>query len=272
MNTRMEQALSRYLNGREIAIWGNPTRFMLRALKGYEYHIAGQVDPKKHYVVAVTYEDEEDFEMDEQCKDFEYIEDYVAFEDHGGRLPFEWECFEAKIGRYTYFSNSLVKACRDGDISSIGHFTATHETVLIDVNHQMSMTTVNDSIPFNEENMCIRSSILDADPKHPYARNQAPLTIGSDIWIGANVFINSSRVTSIGDGAVIGTGAVVMDNVPPYAVVVGAPAKIIKYRYAPKMIETLLRVKWWDWSDEQINANADALFSPEIFMERFGRC
>ena len=271
MKTRLEQALERYLNGREIAIWGNPTRYMLRALKGHKYHIAGQVDPKKHYVVAVTYEDEEVFEMDEQCEQFEYIEDYLAFEEHDGRLPFEWECFEAKIGRHTYFSNALARACRYGEVSSIGHFTAIHETVRIDVNHQMNMTTVNDSIPFNEENMRIRSSILVADPKHPYAQNQAPLTIGSDVWIGANVFINSSNVTSIGDGAVIGTGAVVMKNVPPYAIVVGTPAKIKRYRYAPEMIETLLRIQWWNWSDEQINVNADALFSPEIFMKRFGK-
>jgi len=60
------------------------------------------------------------------------------------------------------------------------------------------------------------------------------------------------------------------ENVPPYAVVVGVPAKIKRYRFSPEMIKILLRVKWWNWSIEEINANADALMSPEIFMERFG--
>ncbi len=99
--------------------------------------------------------------------------------------------------------------------------------------------------------------------------NQRLLTIGSDGWIGANVFINCSKVTAIGDGAIIGSGAVVLKDVPPYAVVVGVPAKIKRYRFEPDMIETLLRVRWWNWSKDEINANADALMSPELFMERF---
>ena len=61
-----------------------------------------------------------------------------------------------------------------------------------------------------------------------------------------------------------------MEDVPPYAVVAGVPAKIKRYRFSPEMIEVLLRVKWWNWPVDEINANADALMSPEIFMERFG--
>ena len=68
----------------------------------------------------------------------------------------------------------------------------------------------------------------------------------------------------------IGAGAVVLEDVPPYAVVVGVPAKIEKYRYSPEIIETLLRVKWWDWNADEINANIDAIMYPEIFMQKFG--
>ena len=94
--------------------------------------------------------------------------------------------------------------------------------------------------------------------------NEKPLIIGNDVWIGANVFINSSTVASIGDGAIVGAGAVVLEDVPPYAIAVGVPAKIKRYRYTPETIETLLRVKWWEWSVEKINENADAIISPEI--------
>ena len=64
MRTRLEQVLERCLNGREIAVWGTPTRLMLRVLKHYKFHIADRVDPKKHYVVAVNDDDLNDFLID----------------------------------------------------------------------------------------------------------------------------------------------------------------------------------------------------------------
>jgi aminocyclitol acetyltransferase len=123
---------------------------------------------------------------------------------------------------------------------------------------------------FTEESMALFESRYLADPKHPYAENKKRIIIGNDVWIGGYSFINASKVTEIGNGAMIGAGAVVLEDVPPYAVVVGVPAKIKRYRFAPDVIETLLRIKWWDWSAEEINANMDALTNPEIFMQRFG--
>ena len=124
---------------------------------------------------------------------------------------------------------------------------------------------------FNNENKALHESHVLADPRNPYSTNKAnKLVIGNDVWVGTYAFINCSKVKSIGDGAIIGAGAVVLEDVPPYAVVVGVPAKIKRYRFPPEMIETLLRIKWWNWSIDEINANADALFSPEIFYERFG--
>ena len=272
MKTRFEQVLERYLNGREIAVWGNPTRPLLRAISGYKYQTAGNVDPQKHYVVAVNEDyDLNDFYSDEQNQVFKYNEDCVGFDDLGGKLPFEWECGEAKIGKYSYFGNNFAMACKYGEITRIGSFTAINEGAYLDVNHQLNMTTVNDSIPFNKGNKAKFKEKCLSDPKNPYAVNGNSVVIGNDVWIGANVFISQSTVTSIGDGAVIGAGAIVLEDVPPYAIVVGVPAKIKRYRYSPEMIETLLRVKWWEWSDEKINENADALISPEIFMERFGK-
>ena len=71
-----------------------------------------------------------------------------------------------------------------------------------------------------------------------------PCEIGNDVWIGDNVFIKSG--VKIGDGAVVGAGAVVTKDVPPYAVVVGVPARVIKYRFDEKTIAELLELKWWD--------------------------
>lgn len=272
MKTKLEQVLERCLNGREIAVWGTPTRLMLRALSSYKFHIAGKVDPAKHYVVAVNDDDLTDFFMDEQSKPFKFVDDYLTFYDFGGELPFEWDCYGAKIGRQTYFSDGIVRACKEGYIKNIGHFTSINGTVEMANDHQHNMIFQSDDISdfFTESNKNLFVNQFCTDPKRPYQVNQRLLTIGNDVWIGANVFINCSKVTTIGDGAIIGSGAVVLEDVPPYGVVVGVPAKIKRYRFEPDMIETLLRVKWWDWSIDEINANADALISPDLFIKRFG--
>ncbi|HFH9925018.1 CatB-related O-acetyltransferase [Weissella paramesenteroides] len=271
MITRLEQVLERYLNGREIAVWGTPTRLMLRVLQNYKFHIAEKIDVKNHYVVAVNDDDLDDFLLDEQSKPFKFVDDYLTFNDPGGELPFEWDCCGVKVGRESYFSDDVAGACKEGYIKSIGHFTSINGSVDIAVNHQLDMTFVSDDIQqlFTEENMSLFQKRLLSNTNHPYAYSKKPMIIGNDVYIGANAFINASKVTCIGDGAIIGSGAVVLEDVPPYAVVVGVPAKIKRYRYSPEMIETLLRVKWWNWSIDEINANADALMSPEIFMERF---
>lgn len=71
--------------------------------------------------------------------------------------------------------------------------------------------------------------------------------IGNDVWIAAGAQI--LHKVKIGDGAVIGGGAVVTKDVPPYAIVVGVPAKIIGYRCSQENIDELLQIKWWDWPD-----------------------
>ena len=72
-----------------------------------------------------------------------------------------------------------------------------------------------------------------------------PKEIGNDVWIGANAVI-LPEVRRVGDGAVIGAGAVVNRDVPPYAVVLGNPARVVKYRLPPEVIEKLLEEKWWE--------------------------
>ena len=77
-----------------------------------------------------------------------------------------------------------------------------------------------------------------------------PIEIGNDVWIGDGVFVKNG--VKIGDGAIIGARAVVTKDVPPYAIVVGTPAKILRYRFDEETIKTLLELKWWELDDEII--------------------
>ena len=94
------------------------------------------------------------------------------------------------------------------------------------------------------------SSALDNIPKQYTLPPNPETIIGNDVWIGTNAIIQPG--IKIGHGAVIGSGAVVTHNVPPYAIVAGVPAKIIRYRFSDDIIANLLQLKWWNLPYDKI--------------------
>lgn len=88
-----------------------------------------------------------------------------------------------------------------------------------------------------------------------YRPDEPMITIGNDVWIGEGVSVLRKESMRIGDGAVIGAGAVVTKNVPPYAIVAGVPAHIIKYRFEDKIIRELMEIRWWDLPISVIQSN-----------------
>jgi acetyltransferase-like isoleucine patch superfamily enzyme len=89
--------------------------------------------------------------------------------------------------------------------------------------------------------------------KEVHFKEYEKISIGNDVWIGADVIIMDG--VKIGDGAIIGAKAVVVKDVPDFAIVGGVPAKIIKYRFSDDIINKLLEIKWWEWDEEKINKN-----------------
>jgi acetyltransferase-like isoleucine patch superfamily enzyme len=90
--------------------------------------------------------------------------------------------------------------------------------------------------------------------------------IGNDVWIGQSVIILSG--VTVGHGAIIGAGAVVSRDVPPYSIVAGNPAQVVRHRFNPPTIEFLLNLQWWDWPLEKILLNLDLLYQdPDQWSE-----
>lgn len=83
--------------------------------------------------------------------------------------------------------------------------------------------------------------------------------VGNDVWIGYGAIVMPG--VTIGDGAIVATGAVVTGDVPPYAVVGGNPAKVLKIRYEPADVDRLLRAAWWHWPVELVTANAHVIMT-----------
>jgi acetyltransferase-like isoleucine patch superfamily enzyme len=146
------------------------------------------------------------------------------------------------MGKWSY-GNPTVVEWGDNTKAVIGKYCsiAPEVTIFLGGNHHTRWVT---TFPFpafwQMENRCPQ--------KTSYSNGN--VTVGNDVWIASGVLILSG--ITIGDGAVIAARAVVTKDVPPYAIVGGNPAKIIRYRFTKKQIKALLAIAWWDWPESEI--------------------
>lgn len=173
-----------------------------------------------------------------------------------------------QVGDYTYYDN--VDGAEDfeshvthhydfiGDKLIIGKFCAIAkgiEFVMNGANHRMnSVTTYPFNIMGNGWEKLLPS--LDDLPL------KGDTIIGNDVWIGQNVTVMPG--IHVGDGAIIAANSVVTKDVPAYHIVGGNPAKIIKKRFDDDLIQYLLKIKWWDWSAENVFNNLEILCSSNL--------
>lgn len=108
---------------------------------------------------------------------------------------------------------------------------------------------------------------VDSPAWHKGAVNAAeipagPIIVENDVWIASNVTVKEN--VRIGNGAVVAMGSLVTKDVPPYSIVGGNPAKVIKYRFSESQIEALQDIAWWSWPDEEIKPIVPMLLSEDI--------
>jgi serine acetyltransferase len=102
---------------------------------------------------------------------------------------------------------------------------------------------------------------------HPNCKGD--IIIQNDVWIGAKSTIMSG--VKISNGALVGACSVVTKDVPPFAIVAGNPAKVVKYRFTEEQIEKLLSIAWWNWDEQKIKDNSMDMWSDNIneFINKF---
>jgi len=102
---------------------------------------------------------------------------------------------------------------------------------------------------------------------YPGFGTKGDINIGNDVWVGQeSIFLSG---VTVGDGARIGIRTIVSKDIPPYAVVVGSPMVIKKYRFPPETIEKLLKIKWWDWSNEDVINRIMDFLDVDKFVEKY---
>lgn len=170
------------------------------------------------------------------------------------------------VGDYTMY-NDFVNNPTDFEKNNVlYHYPINHDKLVIgkfcsiacnakflfnSANHTMASLSTYPFSLFFEEWGLDKKNVTDAWD------NKGDILIGNDVWIGYEAVILAG--VTIGDGAIIGTRAVVTKDVPPYTIVGGVPAKPIRKRFDDETIAELLKSKWWDWSEEKIVQNIQAI-------------
>ena len=176
-----------------------------------------------------------------------------------------------EVGEYTIY-NDFVNDPRDFEKNNVlYHYPVNRDKLVIgkfcsiacgakflfnSANHTMTSLSTYTFPLFYEEWGLEKEKIAEAWD------NKGNIVIGNDVWIGYEAVILSG--VTIGDGAVIGSRAVVTRDVPPYTIVGGVPARTIRRRFDEQTIEKLLGLKWWHWPEERIKRRIAAIQSGRI--------
>lgn len=175
----------------------------------------------------------------------------------------------------TVYRRSRINGVKLGDYSYLGRGTVAHNLTVGKYTSISDFCTIglpghptsaiSTSPIFNSVNNGTRFSFTD---KNTYS-SPMNVQIGNDVWVGYGVMIVKN--VTIGDGAIVAAGAVVTKDVPPYAIVGGVPAKIIKYRFPQEIIQRLMEIKWWDLPESLLKNNISLFQQENITIETLNK-
>jgi len=189
------------------------------------------------------------------------------------RIGYMSTLINVKVGKYnTFHPNTIIVNSSVGDCvyiaagshineAEIGKFCSIGPNVKAGLG--MHPTHMVSTFPafFSDRGQC---QIMFSDKC--YYEEIGKIKIGNDVWIGASAIIMDN--VTIGDGAIVAAGAVVTKNVPPYAIVGGVPAKVIKYRFTEDIVESLLATKWWDNNIDWFKSHWKEMHNPVEFVRK----
>lgn len=176
-----------------------------------------------------------------------------------------------EVGDYTIYNDFISDPRQFEQNNVLYHYPINHERLIIGkfcsiacgvkflfncANHTLKSLSTYTFPLFYEDWELEKSNVVSAWD------NKGDIVIGNDVCIGFEAVILAG--VKIGDGAIIGTRAVVTKDVPPYSIVGGIPAKVIRKRYSPDIIEQLLSLRWWDWTKDRIKRNLPFIMAGNI--------
>lgn len=168
-----------------------------------------------------------------------------------------YEMNDSQIGDYTYVArNSIISKTTIGKFCSIGPNLfcgwGVHPVNGISTSPMFYSTKKQNGMTLSEVDK---------------VEERKPIKIGNDVFIGANVTILDG--VTIGDGAVIGAGAVVSKDIPAYAIAVGCPIRILRYRFDEDTRKKMLALKWWEFDEERLHDVERMFFDANKFIEKY---
>lgn len=194
-----------------------------------------------------------------------YIDQSCIIEGYN-RFANRTKLFHCNIGKATYFnSRTELHYVKIGRYCSIGSnvkaIAGRHPTSQFVSTHPAFFSTSKQAgFTYVEKNKF---------EEYLYVHDHYSVDIGNDVWIGSDARIMGG--ISIGDGAIIAAGALVTKDVPPYAIVGGVPAHIIRYRFDDNQVKKLLNIQWWDRDEEWIKKHSECFEDIDEFLTRVER-
>jgi len=181
--------------------------------------------------------------------------DYKSDVSSKARINRHVKIYNSNVGNYSYVGSKseLINA-------DIGKFCSIAQSCSIGLASH-TMNNISTSPIFTEKKNGTGHSWTSIST--PTETNRC--IIGNDVWIGIRVIIKSG--ITIGDGAIIGAGSIVTKDVPAYAIAVGSPAKVIKYRFENSIIEKLLEIKWWNLPESTLKKNIEVFQKQDFNLE-----